>query len=79
MNTDADSPRKAVSRKPLMRSLGEFVGHLWFAARTDPEKYPGKQRQRLRHDVSQSTAQTPSGKVTLRRTTIEEMEIEPPR
>jgi len=58
-----------------MRSLGEFVGHVWKGVKTDPER----EKQVLRHDVEEDQRETPEGRVTLRRTTIEEMEIERPK
>lgn len=63
----------APTRKTIMRSLGEFVGHIWHAAARDPD--PDKLRTVLRHEVEESEQVTPEGKVTLRRTTIEEIEI----
>jgi hypothetical protein len=62
-------------RKSLMRSLGEFFGHILHAARTDPGLPPAKQT--VRHDVQEETRDTPQGKVTLRRTTIDEVEVHP--
>lgn len=55
-----------------MRSLGEFFGHV---ARgfTAPVK-PGERRV-VGHEVREQTARTPDGTVTLRRTTVEEVEI----
>ncbi|MCH8271220.1 MAG: hypothetical protein IH985_08445 [Planctomycetes bacterium] len=63
----------APTRKTIMRSLGEFVGHIWHAAAKDPN--PDTQRTVLRHEVEEAEQHTPEGKVTLRRTTIEEIEI----
>jgi hypothetical protein len=60
--------------KPLMRSLGEFVGHIWSGVKTDPSK-PAKQT--TRREVETETRDTPQGKVVLRRTTIEEVEVQP--
>jgi hypothetical protein len=53
--------------KPLMRSLGEFFGHIVKAVRTDPSK-----KQTV---ISKSVEEEDRGNVTLRRTTIEEIEI----
>ena len=64
---------QAPTRKTIMRSLGEFVGHIWHAAAKDPD--PDTQQTVLRHEVEKSEQDTPQGKVTLRRTTIEEIEI----
>ena len=60
-------------RKTIMRSLGEFVGHIWSAAARNPD--PNTQRTVLRREVEESEQNTPEGKVKLRRTTIEEIEI----
>jgi hypothetical protein len=57
----ADSPKK-----PLMRSLGEFFGHIFHGIRTDPAK------KSIRREVEEQ--QRDDG-VILRRTTIEEVEI----
>jgi hypothetical protein len=82
-----------------MRSLGEFVGHIAHAIRTDPNKpggteegagevgeksasgagEPGEggERQLTRRTVEEEQRDTPQGKVTLRRTIIEEVELPP--
>jgi len=57
--------------KPLMRSLGEFFGHIVKAVRTDPSK--------KRTVISKSVEEEDRGNVTLRRTTIEEIEIHDPK
>lgn len=69
-------PRK---KPPLMRSLGAFVGHLWQAARTDPEKKKEADGRVVttRRDVAEETRETPQGPVVVRRTVIEEIEIPP--
>ena len=61
------------SRKTLMRSLGEFVGHIVHAVRTPA---PKNDRRELRREVETEQRDTPKGTVTLRRTTIEEIEID---
>jgi hypothetical protein len=48
-----------------MRSLGEFVGHIVKAVRTDPRK------KLIKKEIEEEQR----GDVTLRRTTIEEIEI----
>ncbi len=50
-----------------MRSIGEFFGHIVKAVRTDPSK--------KRTVISKSTDQEDHGNITLRRTTIDEIEI----
>ncbi len=56
--------------KPLMRSLGEFVGHIYRAVKTDP----GKRRAVL----NRTSQEVDRGNITLRRTTVDEIEIKPP-
>ncbi len=53
--------------KPLMRSLGEFVGHIVKAVKKDPGA-----RRAVLHEAMQ---QEKRGNITLRRTTVEEIEI----
>jgi hypothetical protein len=48
-----------------MRSLGEFFGHIVKAVRTDPSK------KVIRKEIEEEQR----GDVTLRRTTIEEVEV----
>lgn len=57
-----------------MRLLGEFFGHIGKAVRSDPSQ---PERVVTRKEVEQETRQTDKGKLTLRRTTIEEIEISP--
>lgn len=63
-------------RKSLMRSLGEFVGHIAKGVRT-PADAP--RREEVRREVELEQRDTPKGSVTIRRTTIEEIEIPPKR
>jgi hypothetical protein len=62
--------------KPLMRSLGEFFGHIAKGIRTDPSK-PKTVTKVTKQTVESETRQTPQGKVVLRRTIIEEVELPP--
>lgn len=62
-------------KKPLMRSLGEFFGHIRRGVRA-PLAPPAK-AQVIRQETREHTRDTPSGKVVLRRTTIEEIELRP--
>jgi hypothetical protein len=55
----------AAPDKPLMRSLGEFFGHIVKAVRTRPE----------RHELDRRVEEEDRGDVVLRRTTIEEIEF----
>jgi hypothetical protein len=57
----------------IIRALGLLTGDLWSALTGKPRKPP--QKTVLRHDVSEESRDTPDGKVVLRRTTIEEVEI----
>ena len=67
-----DDPRN----KSVMRSLGEFFGHIVRAVVTDPAAGASRRRE-VRRDITEETRDTPTGKVTLRRTTIEEVEFHP--
>lgn len=61
-----------------MRSLGEFFGHVAKGVRTDPAAAAqGPARQVVRQSVEEEQRDTPQGKVTIRRTTIEEIEVNP--
>jgi hypothetical protein len=66
-------------RRSLMHNLGAFVGHVIRGIRTDPAAGgSGRERRVVRQDVQEETRDTPEGRVTLRRTTIEEVEVERP-
>lgn len=71
-----NTPPQGPAKKPLMRSLGEFVGHIAKGITTDPAK-PPPPRQTVRTHIEEETRDTPQGKVILRRTTIEEIEVQP--
>lgn len=60
--------------KSLMRSLGEFVGHIVKGVRT-PVARGDTERIEVRRDVQEQQVKDPRGTLTLRRTTIEEIEI----
>lgn len=71
-------------KKPtLMRSIGRFFGHVVQGAKADVDE-PGKKRVEIRREVQEETRDAPpemgGGKMTIRRTTIEEVELrrEPP-
>ncbi len=66
-------------RKSLMRNLGEFVGHIWRGVRTNPRTSPSREKRVLRREVEEKPLEGPDGRVTLRRTTIEEIEIDRPK
>ncbi len=52
-------------KKPLMRCLGEFIGHIVHAVKSDSSK----------QEVNRTVEEKKEGNVTLRRTTIDEIEI----
>ncbi len=56
-------------KKSIMRNVGEFVGHIFKAIKTDPSR---------RTVVRKTVEEEDRGDVTLRRTTIEEVEIKQP-
>lgn len=71
----------AQKKKPLMRLLGEFVGHIAHGVKADPTHGGGGgggMKHEVRREVSEETRETAQGKVVLRRTTIEEIELRPP-
>ena len=55
--------------KSLMRNLGEFFGHIWRGVKHNPDK----------KTIRKTIEEEQRGDVTLRRTTIEEVELRPPR
>ncbi len=59
--------------KTLMRSLGEFFGHVAKGVKTDPTK------KVVRKEVEVEERDTPEGKVVLRRTIVEEVEVAKPK
>jgi hypothetical protein len=59
--------------KSIMRSLGEAMGILWHAATKDVSI----EKTTAKHDVEETHLDAPDGRVTLRRTVIEEIEFEP--
>ena len=52
-------------KKPLMRRLGEFVGQIVRAVKSDV----------IKREVNRTVEEKKEGNVTLRRTTIDEIEI----
>jgi hypothetical protein len=52
-------------KKPLMRCLGEFVGHIFRAVKSDVRT----------REVDRTVEEKKEGNMTLRRTTIDEIEI----
>ena len=68
-------PGKPQPDKPLLRSLGEFFGHIAHGIKTDPSK---PARTVTKKTIEHESRDTPQGKVVLRRTIIEEVELPPP-
>jgi len=71
-------PQRRGTKASLARSLGEAVGHVWRAIRDDPTKpEAGTTRREVSRTSEQVEAADADGqRVTLRRTTIEEVEID---
>lgn len=53
------------NKKPIMRCLGEFVGHIVHAVKSESSN----------REVNRTVEEKSDGNVTLRRTTIDEIEI----
>ncbi len=66
--------------KSLMRSLGEFVGHVarGFKTPVGPRDNPTPTTEVAR-TVQEATVETPAGQMKLRRTTIDEVVVDSPR
>lgn len=58
--------------KSLMRSLGEFVGHIWAGVRAAPD---GRRTVQVSERTETERRETSRGEVTLRRTIIEEVDL----
>jgi len=83
-----DKSARGSEEKPLMRSLGEFFGHIARAIKTDPAKAepggpggaaPAKGERRVvseRVEEREVPSADGTGRMVLRRTVIEEVEIE---
>lgn len=65
-------------KKTIMRSLGEFFGHVSKAITTpvDAPAPPGPPNE-VRRTVEERVAETPAGPVVLRRTVIDEVVDKP--
>lgn len=63
--------------KSLMRSLGEFFGHIAKGIKTPVNAPAQQERREVKREVAEETRETANGKMTLRRTTIEEIEFHP--
>ena len=65
----------------IMRALGLVTGDLWSTLTGRPRKPAtpaGPKKQVLRTETTEEVRQTEQGKVVLRRTVIEEVEMRPP-
>lgn len=60
------------SDKSLARSLGEFFGHIYKGIKADTSE----QAKRVSRRTEQETRDTPRGTVTIRRTIIEEVDLD---
>ncbi len=63
------------NRKSIARSLGEFVGHIWKSTTADVRKEDGAQRHVVSEQTETEQRETALGNITIRRTTIEEVEL----
>lgn len=66
-------------RKPLMRCFGEFVGHVWRGVVAPVGKGGVEKRRAARDEEREAVIGAGEGeavKVRMRRTTIEEVEVE---
>ncbi len=71
-------PPTGPKKKPLMRLLGEFVGHVAQGVKTDPTKPPATGNvHEVRRETTEEVKETRQGQVVLRRTTIEEVVLPP--
>ncbi len=70
----------APKKKPLMRLLGEFVGHVAHGVKSDPAavREGHGTAHEVRRETTEEVKETPAGQVVLRRTTIEEVVLPPP-
>ncbi len=63
------------SKDNIVRNIGKFTGEIWRAIKS-PVPTSSKETHEVRRTVETEERQTDKGKVTLRRTTIEEIEVE---
>jgi hypothetical protein len=64
------------NRKTISRSLGEFFGHIVHGVKGEIQQDEPDRRE-VRREVEEREGEVDGKKVTLRRTTIEEIEIQP--
>ncbi len=61
------------SKDSIVRNIGKFTGEIWRAIKS-PVPTSSKETHEVRRTVETDVQETDEGKVTLRRTTIEEIE-----
>jgi len=68
-----------MAKKSLMRNLGELVGGVWWGAKAKPDDVPDRSPSKtLAKREERAETRGPNGeRVKLRRTTVEEMIVEP--
>lgn len=83
-----DPPKPESPPQTILRSLGQFVGHIVDGIKSDPDVPQGApaapsplpaappQSVVVKHEVEEQTRQTPQGVVRVRRTVIEEVELD---
>ncbi|MGH7244857.1 MAG: hypothetical protein ACREJD_15695 [Phycisphaerales bacterium] len=62
------------SKKSLSRSIGEFFGHILKGVH-EPVGTPPTEKHVLRQETTEEVRETEAGKVIVRRTIVEELEI----
>ena len=68
--------QRGTNEKSLARSLGEFFGHIRAGIRSKPtDSRAPRDRREVSRTVDEETVDSPRGKVTLRRTVIEEIDL----
>jgi len=65
-------------KKSLSRSLGEFFGHIWKGVQ-EPVGGAAPQIEFQREETTEQVRETEQGKVIVRRTVVEELEIPTPQ
>jgi hypothetical protein len=65
--------QRGTNEKSLARSLGEFFGHIRAGIKAKPTD--ARERREVSRTVDEETVDSSRGKVTLRRTVIEEIDL----
>lgn len=76
MSGEPTNPKHPAGKQPtLMRSIGRFFGHITHAVKTPA---PSAEREEIARETREAHTTDEHGRrVILRRTTIDEVEIEP--